>query len=814
MVRRSILVKTCFMYLAFAMVFLEKKCQSVEIVRGDTLPLGASLAGKETLISKNGAFALGFFSPNGTNNWYIGIWFSQIPEKTVVWVANRETPVLSTPSVLNFSRDGRLRLFDSNGRSIWSSNNSLRASRAVMMENGNFIMLGAQNGSEIVWESFRYPGDTLLPGMKMWKGMKLTSWKNSVDPALGPFSFGMDTSPGRTQFLLLSSSDLYWSTGEWINGQFKNMPYHSFQQKFTGLDCKTLSPTQIYCLLIPSGEIMSRVVMAENGVIGRYFLEDNGGWTLIGFTPRDQCNVYNVCGAYAACNAYARSNGYSTSNSHDACRCLDGFRPRDIRAWDSQQWWSSGCVRRRRLQCSASNGTTDGFREVKSTYLADNQAVSFTTTQTLQGCRLECLGNCSCMAFLVTNSTIPICRMWFGDLLNVRETSDGQTVFIRVAASELEDRSESKWGRSHKSIMLRVFLPVTAGALALAFALLLAWIILRKRQKKAPEEEENGVPTSLKMFTFTELRFATKNFKHKLGRGAFGSVFKGTLPDNTHVAVKKLERSAQAEKQFRAEICTIGNIQHVNLVMLRGFCAEGSRRLLVYEYMPNGSLNSLLFRNNEGGGKVLDWKTRFGIALGTARGLVYLHQECRDRIIHCDIKPENILLDGDLCPKIADFGLAKLVVRDFSRVLTTTRGTRGYLAPEWISGLPITPKADVYSFGMTLLEIISGRRNVDLTVQKSSTYYFPPWAATQVHKGNLMAVVDERISQETDGEQVRRAVMTSMLCIQEDENARPSMAQVVQLLEGITEANAQQIQGSVEMLRDHEREEEDSDTSV
>ncbi|GLJ27329.1 hypothetical protein SUGI_0536370 [Cryptomeria japonica] len=613
MVRRSILVKTCFMYLAFAMVFLEKKCQSVEIVRGDTLPLGASLAGKETLISKNGAFALGFFSPNGTNNWYIGIWFSQIPEKTVVWVANRETPVLSTPSVLNFSRDGRLRLFDSNGRSIWSSNNSLRASRAVMMENGNFIMLGAQNGSEIVWESFRYPGDTLLPGMKMWKGMKLTSWKNSVDPALGPFSFGMDTSPGRTQFLLLSSSDLYWSTGEWINGQFKNMPYHSFQQKFTGLDCKTLSPTQIYCLLIPSGEIMSRVVMAENGVIGRYFLEDNGGWTLIGFTPRDQCNVYNVCGAYAACNAYARSNGYSTSNSHDACRCLDGFRPRDIRAWDSQQWWSSGCVRRRRLQCSASNGTTDGFREVKSTYLADNQAVSFTTTQTLQGCRLECLGNCSCMAFLVTNSTIPICRMWFGDLLNVRETSDGQTVFIRVAASELEDRSESKWGRSHKSIMLRVFLPVTAGALALAFALLLAWIILRK---------------------------------------------------------------------------------------------------------------------------------------------------------------------------------------------------------QWISGLPITPKADVYSFGMTLLEIISGRRNVDLTVQKSSTYYFPPWAATQVHKGNLMAVVDERISQETDGEQVRRAVMTSMLCIQEDENARPSMAQVVQLLEGITEANAQQIQGSVEMLRDHEREEEDSDTSV
>ncbi|GLJ15654.1 hypothetical protein SUGI_0257510 [Cryptomeria japonica] len=170
-----------------------------------------------------------------------------------------------------------------------------------------------------------------------------------------------------------------------------------------------------------------------------------------------------------------------------------------------------------------------------------------------------------------------------------------------------------------------------------------------------------------------------RNVRSKLGRGGFGSVFKGCLPDGTVVTVKKKKCSRQDEKKFRAEISSLGNIQHVNLVRLRGFCAEGSRRLLIYEY--KGSLNSLMFTSNSKSKReVADRKTRFEIALGTARGLLYLHEVCRDCIIHCDIKPENILLDSNLSPKLADLGMAKLLGRDFSRVLTTTRGTRGYLA--------------------------------------------------------------------------------------------------------------------------------------
>ncbi|KAM0059052.1 putative protein kinase RLK-Pelle-SD-2b family [Helianthus debilis subsp. tardiflorus] len=194
-------------------------------------------------------------------------------------------------------------------------------------------------------------------------------------------------------------------------------------------------------------------------------------------------------------------------------------------------------------------------------------------------------------------------------------------------------------------------------------------------------------------FVYRDLQIATKNFSDKLGGGGFGSVFKGVLCDLSVVGVKKLESVSQGEKQFRSEVSTTETIQHVNLVHLRGFCGEGKRKLLVKQ------------------DNVLNWKTRYQIAIGTARGLVYLHEKCRYCIIHCDIKPENILLDSDFCPKVADFGLAKLVGRDFSRVLTTMRGTQGYLAPEWLSGVPVTAKADVFSYGMLLFELVCGKRN-------------------------------------------------------------------------------------------------------
>ncbi|XP_057839999.2 G-type lectin S-receptor-like serine/threonine-protein kinase At4g27290 [Cryptomeria japonica] len=432
-------------------VTIRLRDQKYRILEGDTLPVGTALAGNQTVVSKNGTFAFGFFNANGTNNWYVGIWYARVSEKTIVLVANRENPVRNMPGLLNLSRDGYLRLFDLQGRSIWSSDNSLKASQASLLESGNLVMLGARagNSSEIVWESFQHPVDTWLPGMKMWKGMKLTSWKSSADPAPGPFSFQMDPSPGKTQFLLLSHNTVpYWSTGEWNGQYFANMPGFARAESGVKMEFITLSPSRMYSKYTTPSMAMGHEILINNGELWGYYMMRNGLWR-IHFAPRDQCNVYGVCGANTACNGYSTfsSSAYATGNTSDTCTCLQGFRPKNRRALDSQEWWSSGCVRRSPLQCSVTN-STDGFLQVKDKHLADDEAVPYSKEQTLHGCQLACLNNCSCMTFLLTTSSPPLCQLWFGDLMNVRNSSGGQSFYLRLAASELRDSTSKQRNRS------------------------------------------------------------------------------------------------------------------------------------------------------------------------------------------------------------------------------------------------------------------------------------------------------------------------------------------------------------------------------
>ncbi|PWA37578.1 S-locus glycoprotein domain-containing protein [Artemisia annua] len=305
---------------------------------------------------------------------------------------------------------------------------------------------------------------------------------------------------------------------------------------------------------------------------------------------------------------------------------------------------------------------------------------------------------------------------------------------------------------------------------------------------------------SLVAFVYKDLQAATKNFSDKLGGGGFGSVYKAVLRDSSIVAVKKLEGISQGEKQFRSEVSTIGTIQHINLVRLRGFCAEGDSKLLVYDYLPNGSLHSHLFHEKQD--NVLNWKTRYHIALGIARGLVYLHEKCRDCIIHCDIKPENILLDADFHPKIADFGLAKLVGRDFSRVLTTMRGTRGYLAPEWLSGVAITAKADVFSFGMMLFELVNGKRNAEQSEDSNYTFFPSSAASVLMMGGDILSLLDSRLNRDASVEEVTKVLKVAYWCIQDEEDSRPSMSLVEQILEGVSDVNMPPIPQSVKNFVD------------
>ena len=218
--------------------------------------------------------------------------------------------------------------------------------------------------------------------------------------------------------------------------------------------------------------------------------------------------------------------------------------------------------------------------------------------------------------------------------------------------------------------------------------------------------------------------------------------------------------------------------------------------------MSNGSLDSHLFDRKDS--KFLDWKTRYNIALGAARGLVYLHEKCKDCIIHCDIEPENILLDAEFYPKVADFGLAKLLGREFSRVLKTIRGTRGYLAPEWISGVAITAKADVYSYGMMLFEFISGRRNSEQS-EDGTVKFFPTWAANRIaENGDLRSLLDPRLEGNADVEELSRICKLACWCIQDNETHRPSMGQVVQILEGVVDVTQPPIPRSLQLFVDNQ----------
>ncbi|KAL5981881.1 hypothetical protein ACLOJK_015948 [Asimina triloba] len=279
-----------------------------------------------------------------------------------------------------------------------------------------------------------------------------------------------------------------------------------------------------------------------------------------------------------------------------------------------------------------------------------------------------------------------------------------------------------------------------------------------------------------KKFSYEELKKATKNFSEEIGRGGTGLVYKGVIAEQGVAAIKSIEGFNQGEAEFLAEVSTIGRINHINLIRMFGFCAQGKHRLLVYQYMEKGSLADNLSSNS------LDWEQRFEIAVGTAKGLAYLHEECLEWVLHCDVKPQNILLDADYKPKVADFGLAKLLDRHgLDRLsFSTVRGTRGYMAPEWILNLPVTSKVDVYSYGIVVLEMVTG-------IQADRRLV--PWVRDVMgNTGSMEAKMEEIKDPMVDGAcdvgKMEVLVRVALECVDEERDARPTMKQVVEMLLG------------------------------
>ncbi|KAK7308695.1 hypothetical protein VNO77_42318 [Canavalia gladiata] len=286
-----------------------------------------------------------------------------------------------------------------------------------------------------------------------------------------------------------------------------------------------------------------------------------------------------------------------------------------------------------------------------------------------------------------------------------------------------------------------------------------------------------------KIFSYETLVAATNNFHilNKLGEGGFGPVFKGKLNDGREIAVKKLShRSNQGKTQFINEAKLLARVQHRNVVNLYGYCTHGSEKLLVYEYVPRESLDKLLFTRSHKRGE-LDWKRRFDIINGVGRGLLYLHEDSHDCIIHRDIKASNILLDQKWVPKIADFGLARLFPEDHTHVNTRVVGTNGYMAPEYLMHGHLSVKADVFSYGVLVLELISGHRNSSFDVDLSARNLLD-WAYKQYKKGRALEIVDPTLASTVVTEQVEMCIQLGLLCTQGDLQLRPTMGRVVVML--------------------------------
>nr|XP_043618894.1 probable LRR receptor-like serine/threonine-protein kinase At1g56140 [Erigeron canadensis] len=336
--------------------------------------------------------------------------------------------------------------------------------------------------------------------------------------------------------------------------------------------------------------------------------------------------------------------------------------------------------------------------------------------------------------------------------------------------------------KNRTGLIVGIFAPIAT----VSFLSLLALYIFSRRRKRQDTTDNYpeflGIDNKPNIFGYGDLRDATDYFSpaNKLGEGGFGSVYKGTLADGRVIAVKQLSIiSHQGKKQFMAEIATISAVQHRNLVKLYGCCIDGEKRLLVYEYHENKSLDQALFGMNS---LSLKWSTRFEICLGIARGLSYLHEESRIRVVHRDVKASNVLLDSDLNPKISDFGLAKLYDDKETHMSTHVAGTIGYLAPEYAMRGRLTEKADVFGFGVVALEIISGRPNSDSSLEDEKMYLLE-WVWNLYEANSVLELVDERLS-EYDENEARRMMRVALLCTQTSPKQRPSMSRVVAMLSG------------------------------
>ncbi|KAM5546477.1 hypothetical protein ABKV19_002419 [Rosa sericea] len=774
----------CFFMFVFSLCF----------ATANTLNRGSSLSVKnahsDLLTSPDKSFTCGFYGVPGRNAYWFSIWFTNSKDKTVVWMANRDRPA-GLESRVSLRRDGSMVLTNHVDFTtiIWeTSTGSTGVDRAELLNSGNLV-LKDPNGT-ILWQSFDFPTDTLLPNQPFTKSSTLVSNLGRGNFGAGYFNFYFDND--NVLKLMYDGPDissLYWpDPGYSVSENGRNAVNSSRIAVLDELGSFSSSDELQFSAIDMGSRVKRRLTMDYDGNLRLYSLNSSTGlWMITWQAMAEPCKVHGICGR----------NGICIYTPAPKCSCPPGYEAADASNLNL------GCKPKFNRTCSKSQ--EEKFVQIPQVNFYGFD-LNFSEAVSIDDCRQLCLGDCRCEAFSYWLNGEGRCYTK-SILFNGYKSPDiWDTIYLRMPVSFSVDTSKPQY--SNASIPCKTNGPAMYGTTgkrgwvylySFAFAvgaveflfIVSGWWLLFRRHGSAVTPVEDGyrvISSQFRRFRFDELKNATKNFQEELGRGASGSVYKGVLEDERVVAVKKLADIHQGEDVFWAEVSTIGKINHMNLVRIWGFCSEDKHRLLVSEFVENGSLDKHLFTSN-----LLGWKERYKVALGIAKGLAYLHHECLEWVIHCDVKPENILLDSDFEPKIADFGLAKLTQRDrLISMFSQIRGTKGYMAPEWAMNLRITAKVDVYSYGVVILEIVKGIRLTSCWVledieeeQEAELTKFVREAKRKIQRGEELLiedVADPRLEGQFSRNQAAKMVEIGIACVEEDRSKRPTMDSVVKSL--------------------------------
>ncbi|GLU07079.1 hypothetical protein SLE2022_240540 [Rubroshorea leprosula] len=730
----------------------------------------------------NGNFVCGFHCKVDTKNntclFAISIFHSDstpYPNFKMVWSANRNKPI-GLGAKLQFSQEGDLTLQDDHDTLVWSTNTIGKfVSGMKLTHQGNLILFDGNN--KTVWQSFDHPTDCLVLGQRLVSGQKLKANMSATDWTEGLYSFSIGSSDGYFVASIGSDAtlDYYYHSSEFQTNK-KSQFYAEFND--TNFGAFTFARAGV-----------SFIQLGSDGNL-RSFSWVESEWKEVDDFFKDglnRCDYPLACGEYGICSMGGGCNCPEPDENNTAhFKMINSDNP-DL-----------GCSPNVPISCESSSH--ESLLEIKhvslsTSYLPDNSNIT-----DIESCKQACLNNCSCK-FAVFRSYNPMSgQPWcfFGsEALSFRREVDAfynSSVFLKVQSSitgqsspivpnpQRNLSSPAHFPQRKKRQNVGVILAIILGATFIGFFIFTIFLLKIKKDPKDVEEDYlghiSGTPTR---FSYEELKVATNNFSNKLGEGGFGCVFQGTLPCGAQIAVKCLDGFGPVKKSFIAEVETIGSIHHFNLVRLVGFCAEKSHMLLVYEYMCNGSLDQWIFCRDKA--LALGWQCRRKIILEIANGLAYLHGGCRQKIIHLDIKPQNILLEENFNAKVSDFGLSKLVGRDQSQIVTTMRGTPGYMAPEWLNSV-ITEKVDVYSFGIVVLEILCGRKNVDRSLPEEDAHLVSLFKR-KVEDGQFLDLVDKYNEEmQSNAAEVVEMMKVAAWCLQGEYAKRPSMSIIVKFLEG------------------------------